>query len=300
MIDWIVWVVWVVCVWFVCVWISLLFFFYYIMKNNRDTSLENFLDSFSDDEDTEFEFDDAWIDDYMKDDIEGGEQSLDNDANDDNDVYIDKITINEYHSKNKCIKAYFLYIEKDPGTLTTINTNTITLIKNKYVYYDNYLSKSTIIDLIKEYSHNDDVKYKLYYILKYQNTFTNKDLERFLSGGDSKSRSEGCSEGCSEGGEGCNEGGEGCSEGGEGGGDISHNFLTVYKKLDDIYIDNLSLDIFTPLTSLYFIFIKPVVQEKHRVVPSLKIPYSDNKSERKSRINKKSLISVKPTKTRRK
>jgi len=286
MIDWIVWVVWVVCVWFVCVWISLLFFFYYIMKNNRDTSLENFPDSFSDDEDTEFEFDGAWIDDYMKDDSEGREQSLDNDGNDGNDVYIDKITINEDHSKNKCIKAYFLYIEKDPGTLTTINTNTITLIKNKYVYYDNYLSKSTIVDLIKEYSHNDDVKYKLYYILKYQNTFTNKDLERFLSGGDSEGRSEGRS--------------KGCSEGSEGGGDISHNFLTVYKKLDDIYIDNLSLDIFTPLTSLYFIFIKPVVQEKHSVVPSLKIPYSDNKCERKSRINKKSLISVKPTKTRKK
>ena len=265
---------WVVCDWVVCVWISLLFFFYYIMKNNRDTSLENFPDSFSDDEDSGFEFDDAWIDDYMKDDSEGGEQSLDNDANDGNygnHVYVDKITINEDHSKNKCIKAYFLYIEKDPGTLTTINTNTITLIKNKYVYYDNYLSKSTIVDLIKEYSHNDDVKYKLYYILKYQNTFTNKDLERFLSVG-----------------------------GGEGGGDISHNFLTVYKKLDDIYIDNLSLDIFTPLTSLYFIFIKPVVQEKHSVVPSLKIPYSDNKCERKSRINKKSFISVKPTKTRKK
>ena len=281
MIDWVVWVVWVVCVWFVCVWISLLFFFYYIMKNNRDTSLENFPDSFSDYEDTEFEFDDAWIDDYMKDDSEGGEQSLDNDGN---DVYIDKITINEDHSKNKSVKAYFLYIEKDPGTLTTINTNTITLIKNKYVYYDNYVSKSTIVDLIKEYSHNDDIKYKLYYILKYQNTFTNKDLEHFLSGG--------CGEGvCEVVGEG---GGEGVGEGGE----VSHNFLTVYKKLDDIYIDKLSLDIFTPLTSLYFIFIKPVVQEKHSVVPSLKIPYSDNKSERKSRIYKKSLISVKPTKTR--
>lgn len=282
MIDWVVWVVWVVCVWFVCVWISLLFFFYYIMKNNRDTSLENFPDSFSDYEDTEFEFDDAWIDDYMKDDSEGGEQSLDNDGN---DVYIDKITINEDHSKNKSVKAYFLYIEKDPGTLTTINTNTITLIKNKYVYYDNYVSKSTIVDLIKEYSHNDDIKYKLYYILKYQNTFTNKDLEHFLSGGGGEGVGEVVGEG----------GGEGV---GEGGGDISHNFLTVYKKLDDIYIDKLSLDIFTPLTSLYFIFIKPVVQEKHSVVPSLKIPYSDNKSERKSRIYKKSLISVKPTKTR--
>ena len=282
MIDWVVWVVWVVCVWFVCVWISLLFFFYYIMKNNRDTSLENFPDSFSDYEDTEFEFDDAWIDDYMKDDSEGGEQSLDNDGN---DVYIDKITINEDHSKNKSVKAYFLYIEKDPGTLTTINTNTITLIKNKYVYYDNYVSKSTIVDLIKEYSHNDDIKYKLYYILKYQNTFTNKDLEHFLSGGGGEGVGEVVGEG----------GGEGV---GEGGGDISHNFLTVYKKLDDIYIDKLSLDIFTPLTSLYFIFIKPVVQEKHSVVTSLKIPYSDNKSERKSRIYKKSLISVKPTKTR--
>ena len=264
MIDW---VVWVVCVWVVCVWISLLFFFYYIMKNNKDTSLENFPDSFSDDEDTGFEFDDTWIDDYMKDDNESGEQSLDNDGN---DVYVDKITINEDHSKNKSIKAYFLYIEKDPGTLTTINTNTITLIKNKYVYYDNYVSKSTIVDLIKEYSHNDDIKYKLYYILKYQNTFTNKDLEHFLSLCDGERD------------------------------DISHNFLTVYKKLDDIYIDNLSLDIFTPLTSLYFIFIKPVLQEKHSVVPSLKIPYSDNKSERKSRINKKSLISVKPTKSRKK
>ena len=281
MIDWVVWVVWVVCVWFVCVWISLLFFFYYIMKNNRDTSLENFPDSFSDYEDTEFEFDDAWIYDYMKDDSEGGEQSLDNDGN---DVYIDKITINEDHSKNKSVKAYFLYIEKDPGTLTTINTNTITLIKNKYVYYDNYVSKSTIVDLIKEYSHNDDIKYKLYYILKYQNTFTNKDLEHFLSGGGGEGVGEVVGEG----------GGEGVGE----GVDISHNFLTVYKKLDDIYIDKLSLDIFTPLTSLYFIFIKPVVQEKHSVVTSLKIPYSDNKSERKSRIYKKSLISVKPTKTR--
>lgn len=240
------------------------------MKNNRDTSLENLPDGFSDDEDFGFEFDDTWIDDYMNHDSEGGDD-VNADVNYDNGdtrEYLDKITINDDHSKNKSVKAYFLYIEKDPGTLTTINTNTITLIKNKYVYYDNYLSKSTIVDLIKEYSNNDDIKYKLYYILKYQNTFTNKDLEHFLS----------------------------CGE----GGDISHNFLTIYKKLDDIYIDNLSLDIFTPLTSLYFIFIKPVMQEKITVVPSLKIPYSDNKSERKSRINKKSLISVKPTKTRKK
>ena len=253
------------------------------MKNNRDTSLENLYDGFSDDEDFGFVFDDTWIDDYMNHDIEGGDDvdaDVDADVNDDNGdtrEYVDKITINDDHSKNKSVKAYFLYIEKDPGTLTTINTNTITLIKNKYVYYDNYVSKSTIVDLIKEYSHNDDVKYKLYYILKYQNTFTNKDLEHFLS---------------------CGEGGEGGESG--GGSDISHNFLTVYKKLDDIYIDNLSLDIFTPLTSLYFIFIKPVLQEKITVVPSLKIPYSDNKSERKSRINKKSLISVKSTKTRKK
>lgn len=243
------------------------------MKNNRDTSLENFPDGFSDDEDFGFEFDDTWIDDYMKHDSDGGDHdNVDvNDDNRDTREYVDKITINEDYTKNKSIKVYFLYIEKDPGTLTTINTNTITLIKNKYVCYDNYVSKSTIIDLIKEYSHSDDIKYKLYYILKYQNTFTNKDLEHFLSIG-------------------------------EGGGvsDISHNFLTVYKKLDDIYIDNLSLDIFTPLTSLYFIFIKPVLHEKHSVVPSLKIPYSDNKSERKSRINKKSLISVRSTKSRKK
>ena len=289
MIDWVVWVVWVVCLWVVCVWISLLFFFYYIMKNNRDTSLENFPDSFSDDEDFGFEFDDTWIDDYMNHDSDGGGHAnadINADDSGDNGEYVDKITINEDYSKNKSVKAYFLYIEKDPGTLTTINTNTITLIKNKYVYYDNYVSKSTIVDLIKEYSHNDDIKYKLYYILKYQNTFTNKDLERFLSGGGGEGVGEVVGEG----------GGEGVGE----GVDISHNFLTVYKKLDDIYIDNLSLDIFTPLTSLYFIFIKPVLQEKHSVVPSLKIPYSDNKSERKSRINKKSLISVRPTKSRKK
>ena len=75
--------------------------------------------------------------------------------------------------------------------------------------------------------------------------------------------------------------------------DNSFNFLTVYKKLDDIVLDNSGLKIFLPLTSIYFIFIKSVEKQKICVVPSLKIPYADNKSDRKTRVNiKRSSLST--------
>ena len=75
--------------------------------------------------------------------------------------------------------------------------------------------------------------------------------------------------------------------------DVSFNFLTVYKNLDDIVLDNSVLKIFLHLNSLYFIFIKSVEKQNTYVIPSLKIPYADSKSDRKTRVNiKRSSLST--------
>ena len=201
------------------------------IDNNRNTQSDLDLDLDLDSESV-FSFDDTWIDDYT------------------HDIH----DIHDNHDKKTRIKAYFLYIEKDPGTLTMMNSNNITMIKNKNLYYNKCIYKSAIVELIKEYRVNDNIDYNLYSILKYQNTSSYQDLERFL---DSSS----------------------CL--------VDNNYLTVYKKLEDIHIDGLSLDIFESLTSLYFIFIKPEIREQIKVAAPLKIPYSSQKSERRTRANKK-------------
>lgn len=210
----------------------------------NDNDIDNSIDNDNDiDNDSLFSFDDTWIDDYT-----------------------DPVDDEDFDNDSQRIKVYFLYIEKDPGTLTTMNTNNITMIKNKFVYYDKCITKSAIVDLIKEYRVTDNITYTLYNIMKYQNTFTNSELEQFLSEGENDDII-----------------------------DPSRNFLTVYKKLHDIDIDGLSIDIFHRLTSMYFIFIKPEVKQEIKVVPSLKIPYSPVKSERRTRVNKKYLKKMRDT-----
>ena len=219
------------------------------METKKNNSIDNSIDN-DNDNDSMFSFDDAWIDDYT-------------DQIDDHDFDHD------FDHDSRRIKVYFLYIEKDPGTLITMNTNNITMIKNKFVYYDKCITKSAIVDLIKEYRVTDHITYTLYNIMKYQNTFTNSDLEQFLSEDENENNDI---------------------------IDPSRNFLTVYKNLDDIDIDGLSIEIFHPLTSMYFIFIKPEVKQEIKVVPSLKIPYSPVKSERRTRVNKKYLKKMRDTK----
>lgn len=205
-----------------------------IIDNNLNTESDIDIDLDLDRESV-FSFDDTWIDDYTH-DI--------HDNHDNHDIY----------DKKTRIKAYFLYIEKDPGTLTMMNYNNITMIKNKYLYYDQSIYKSAIVELIKEYRVNDNVEYNLYSILKYQNTLSYQELERFLD---------------------------------SSGSLVDDNYLTVYKNLEDIHIGGLSLDIFESLTSLYFIFIKPEIRQQIKVAAPLKIPYSSQKSERQTRANKK-------------
>ena len=89
--------------------------------------------------------------------------------------------------------------------------------------------KQTIINLIKEYSFNEEIEYRVPNILKYQNEFTNKDLENLITDVDY---------------------------------DSSFNFLTIYKSLQDIIINDNTLEIFLPLNSLYFIFIDSTKKEK--------------------------------------
>ena len=217
------------------------------IDNNHNTQSDLNLDLDLDldlDSESVFSFDDTWIDDYT------------HDNHDNHDI----------HDKKTRIKAYFLYIEKDPGTLNMMNSNNITMIKNKNLYYNKCIYKSAIVELIKEYRVNDNVDYNLYSILKYQNTSSYQDLERFL---DSSS----------------------CL--------VDDNYLTVYKKLEDIHIDGLSLDIFESLTSLYFIFIKPEIREQIKVAAPLKIPYSSQKYERRTRANKKYRKNMVNTHTRR-
>ena len=216
------------------------------METKKNNSIDNSIDNDNDiDNDSLFSFDDTWIDDYT-----------------------DPVDDEDFDNDSQRIKVYFLYIEKDPGTLTTMNTNNITMIKNKFVYYDKCITKSAIVDLIKEYRVTDNITYTLYNIMKYQNTFTNSELEQFLSEDENENNDI---------------------------IDPSRNFLIVYKKLDDIDIDGLSIDIFHRLTSMYFIFIKPEVKQEIKVVPSLKIPYSPVKSERRTRVNKKYLKKMRDT-----
>ena len=210
------------------------------METKKNNSIDNDIDN-----DSLFSFDDTWIDDYT-----------------------DPVDDEDFDHDSRRIKVYFLYIEKDPGTLTTMNTNNITMIKNKFVYYDKCITKSAIVDLIKEYRVTDNITYTLYNIMKYQNTFTNSELEQFLSEDENENNDI---------------------------IDPSRNFLTVYKNLDDIDIDGLSIELFHPLTSMYFIFIKPEVKQEIKVVPSLKIPYSLVKSERRTRVNKKYLKKMRDT-----
>ena len=200
--------------------------------------METFNDNY-DDVNSESSFDDSWIDDYL------------NDDNNSNDIY--DISVNNYS-----LKAYFIYVDKDPGTLATINSNVIKTIKNTYIKYNEYsriISKKVLIDLIKEYSIYENNKYKLINILKYQNLLKANDLEYFIMNIDK------------------------CYT------DNSFNYLTIYKKIDDIILDSSALKIFLPLTSIYFIFIKSVEKQPVYVVPSLKIPYVTNKNERKTRVN---------------
>ena len=205
-------------------------------------------------------FDDKWIHDYLVsnndlEDVEDIDLNVDELANQQVDYDI------SYN--NNSLKVYFLYIDKDPGTLNTINSNVIKCIKNTYINYNNSISKKVLINLVKQYSNHENNNYKLLNILKYQNLLKMKDLEIFLM------NTKKCYT------------------------DNSFNFLTVYKKLDDIVLDNSGLKIFLPLTSLYFIFIKSVEKQKTCVVPSLKIPYADNKSDRKTRVNiKRSSLST--------
>ena len=60
--------------------------------------------------------------------------------------------------------------------------------------------------------------------------------------------------------------------------------------LDDIFINKSTLKLLSPLSSLYFLFTKIEVKEKITVCPSLKIPYYEKKSDRKTRSNKKILL----------
>lgn len=199
-------------------------------------------------------FDDTWIDEYLNDEKKNTFEELDfNTIENISDVSSDLIINND---NRDCIKVYFLYLEKDPGTLDTLNYNVISSVKTKYIYYNNFISKNNVIDLIKNYSWHENTKYKLLNILKYENYFTNKDLENIVY--DNYNDNNTC-----------------------------HNFLTVIKNIDDILINKSTLKLLSPLSSIYFIFTKIDVREKFTVTPSLKIPYSEKKSDRKTRINKK-------------
>lgn len=186
-------------------------------------------------------FDDTWLTEYLD------NQKDQEDQEDQEDI--------DVSANNNYIKCYFLYIHKDPGTLNTINSNIIKTIKNKYIEYTNCIKKQTIINLIKEYSVNEGIEYRISNILKYENEFTNKDLENLITDVDY---------------------------------DSSFNFLTIYKSLQDIIINDNTLEIFLPLNSLYFIFIDSTKKEKNFVIPSLKIPYTNKKEDRKTKFYRRS------------
>ena len=214
--------------------------------------------------DIEFAFDDDWITEYLSDGI-------------DTCLHEIRTEQEEGETNKQRINAYFLYVEKDPGTLVTINTNRIALVKRHSVSYDKVISKTKIIELIKEFQEHNDINYTLYYILKYQNTFTSEELERFIV-----------------------ENEEHIGDDGNNMNDRS-DFLTVYKTLDDIIIDEVDIDILSRLKSLYFIFMKPPANEKISVMPPLKIPYTQVKSLRHTRGNKnhRAVRNVKPSRKHR-
>lgn len=215
-------------------------------------------------DDKEFAFDDEWITEYLSDGI-------------DTQLYETQTEQQEDVTNKQRINAYFLYVEKDPGTLVTINTNRIAVVKRHVVSYDKVISKSKIIELIKDFQQHNDINYTLYYILKYQNTFTGEELERFIV-----------------------ENEEHIDDDGNNMNDRA-DFLTVYKTLDDIIIDEVDVDILSRLKSLYFIFMKPPANEKISVMPSLKIPYTQVKSLRHTRGNKnhRAVRNVKPSRKHR-
>ena len=234
------------------------------------------IDYHDDDTNSNYSFDDNWIDNYInnsnQNDINFTDINLINIDDELSNIYQSEIDIsdnigitidNPNNNIVNTIKIYFLYIDKDQGTLATMNSNVIKSIKTTHISYCNSIKKYNILQLIKEYSLCDNIEYKLLNILKYENKFTSKDLEKIIDLSNVNN-------------------------------DIllnkSSNFLTVYNKLDDIKIDEYTLKILSPLTSIYFIFIKSFENKKYTVIPSLKIPYYDKKCDRRTRYNKKNLI----------
>ena len=123
-------------------------------------------------------FDDNWINEYLNEEKKYSFEELDFNTIENITDLSNTITIN--NDFIDCIKVYFLYLEKDPGTLNTINYNVIASVRTKYIYYNNYISKNDLVNLIKIYSFHENTKCKLLNILKYENCFTNKDLEAVI------------------------------------------------------------------------------------------------------------------------
>jgi hypothetical protein len=198
-------------------------------------------------------FDDSWIDEYLNEEKKNTFEELDfNTIIENNSDSSNNININNDYTD--CIKVYFLYVEKDPGTLTTINYNVISSVRTKYIYFNNFITKEHLIEIIKNFSYHENIKYKLLNILKYENYFTNKDLEALIN----NTYNNKC-----------------------------HKFLTVIKNIDDIFINKSTLKLLSPLSCIYFIFSKIQTKEQFTVTPSLKIPYFEKKCHRKTRTNKK-------------
>ena len=216
-------------------------------------------------DDKEFAFDDDWITEYLSDGIDTCLHEIRREQE------------QEDETNKQQINAYFLYVEKDPGTLVTINTNRIALVKQHVISYDKVITKTKIIELIKDFQQHNDINYTLFYILKYQNTFTSEELERFIV-----------------------ENEEHIGDDGNNMNDRS-DFLTVYKTIDDIIIDEVDIDILSRLKSLYFIFMKPPANEKISVMPPLKIPYTQVKSLRQTRgkMTHRCVRNVKPSRKHR-
>lgn len=241
----------------VYVFISYYYFFYILYMEINALS----------DNDSIFSFDDQWIDDYIHENIDENihENILDTITSDNLSEMID-ISNNLCHtlSDTLCdsIKIYFLYVDKDEGNLNTMNSNVIKSIKSTYVTYHKSIKKSLILSLAKKYSMYENNPYILLNILKYENLFTSKDLEKIISHPLNTNDIFDMS---------------------------NNNFLTVYKKLQDIDINQSTLKILYPLSCIYFIFIKTITKKKYNVIPSLKIPYHDQKKNRKTRYLGKSL-----------
>ena len=251
----------------VYVFISYYYFFYILYMEINALS----------DNDSVFSFDDQWIDDYIDED---NHENIDEDNHENIDENIDENILDTITSDNlsemidisnnlcdtlcDSIKIYFLYVDKDEGNLNTMNSNVIKSIKSTYVTYHKSIKKSLILSLVKKYSMYENNPYTLLNILKYENLFTSKDLEKIISHPLNTNTNDIF--------------------------DMSNNnFLTVYKKLQDIDINQSTLKILYPLSCIYFIFIKTITKKKYNVIPSLKIPYHDQKKNRKTRYLAKSL-----------